>query len=74
MSAGGSKAVFDGHWAIERVDPALAPGGRGVEARKIGSPGDEPFASPPDGYRTRIQHPWPDRRFDARTQGRSPVR
>ena len=22
----------------------------------------------------RIQHPWPDKRFDARTQGRSPVR
>jgi hypothetical protein len=22
----------------------------------------------------RIQHPWPDARFDARTQGRSPVR
>jgi RNA-directed DNA polymerase len=22
----------------------------------------------------RIQHPWPNRRFDARTQGRSPVR
>ena len=22
----------------------------------------------------RILHPWPDRRFDARTQGRSPVR
>jgi hypothetical protein len=24
--------------------------------------------------RVRIQHPWPDDRFDARTQGRSPVR
>ena len=23
---------------------------------------------------TRIQHPWPDQRFDAKTQGRSPVR
>jgi RNA-directed DNA polymerase len=22
----------------------------------------------------RIQHPWPERRFDAKTQGRSPVR
>jgi hypothetical protein len=24
--------------------------------------------------RVRIMHPWPDERFDARTQGRSPVR
>ena len=27
-----------------------------------------------DGFRSPITHPWPDARFDARTQGRSPVR
>ena len=52
-------------------------GGRrlGAAARKATSPGNASTDSRNDGYpKPRILHPWPQARFEAKTQGRSPVR
>ena len=72
-------AVPDNSEALQRVPRRRSSGTgarrSGAAARKAGSPGsamhrlaDRWLPQP------RIPHPWPDARFDARTQGRSPVR
>ena len=40
---------------------------------KGGQPGSGSTAALAMATGTRILHPWPDRRFDAKTRGRSPV-
>ena len=70
-------AVPDNSEAIRRSDDGSSGTGDGAQAPQPERPGhlgaDDRLAArwlP----QPRILHPWPDARFDARTQGRSPVR